>query len=273
MTTKSIAALITLLACIFICPAVATAQSRDVVMSAIINGQDVSATSASNPVRLEPGESADIAVELTNRGTEPVTVRNVHMSGRVVGLTFFSYATSVHLTVQPGATDTLRYQLDLIGLDGQATGLIGGAVTVTDAQGDPIASIPMVTDVRGSLISVYGLFGIVLVILTALALIDAALALARHRLSQNRWQRGLRLLAPGVGIGLVIAFTASVARLWVPNTGLWLVLAGLTAAVFFALGYFSPTPPEDDEEGLDEEDEALSDADTQLGMSTDEFGR
>ena len=137
----------------------------------------------------------------------------------MVGLTSFSYATTVQFTVQPGATDTLRYQLDLIGLDGQATGLIGGALTVRDAAGDPISSIPMVTDVRGSLISVYGLFGIALVVLTGLALLDAALAVAKHGLSHNRWQRGLRLLAPGVGIGLVLAFSASVARLWVPNTG------------------------------------------------------
>ena len=177
--------------------------------------------------------------------------------------------TTVQFTVQPGAPDTLRYQLDLIGLDGQATGLIGGALTVRTAAGDPISSIPMVTDVRGSLISVYGLFGIALVVLTGLALLDAAFAVAKHRFSHNRWQRGLRLLAPGVGIGLVLAFSASVARLWVPNTGLWLVLAGLTAVVFFALGYFSPTPHDDDEDDLDEDD----DADTELGVSADESDR
>ena len=40
------------------------------------------------------------------------------------------------------------------------------------------------------------------------------------RLSANRWRRGLRLLTPGIGIGLVLVFSASVARWWVPRTEL-----------------------------------------------------
>ncbi|WP_102146044.1 hypothetical protein [Mycobacterium hubeiense] len=273
MGSKSIAAtLIALLVCAFVGTATVAAQPATVTMSATVNGQDVGAASAADPLRLQPGESVEVAVEVANNGTEAVEVRRVELSGRVVGLTFFNYATAVQLTVEPGATDTLRYRLDLFGLEGQATGLIGGELSVADAAGDTVASIPTVTDVRGSLISVYGLFGIALVVLTALALLDAALAVAKHRLSENRWQRGLRLLAPGVGIGLVVAFSASVARLWVPSTGLWLVLAGLTAAVFFTLGYFSPTPQgeEEEDEELDEDEDL--DADT-MQAPTDEFGR
>jgi hypothetical protein len=71
----------------------------------------------------------------------------------------------------------------------------------------------------------------------------------------------MRLLTPGVGIGLVLAFGASIARLWVANLGLWLVVAGLTTTLLFALGYFSPTPEEKDEfdedEEFDEEDDDL----------------
>lgn len=282
MTSKSIAALIALFACAFVGIPAAVAQPTGVSLSATVNGQDVGAASRSDPLRLDPGESVEVAVELTNNGHVAVSLRRVELAGRVLGLTFFSYATTVALTVEPGSTDTLRYQLDLIGLEGQATGLIGAALTVTDGAGDPIALIPTVTDVRGSLISVYGLFGIALLVLTVLALLDAALALARHRLSQNRWQRGLRLLTPGVGVGLVLAFSASVGRWWVPDTGLWLVVAGLTAAVFFALGYFSPTPlPEeefDEEEELedgemfdeDADRDAPPDADT---LSAKDFGR
>ncbi len=237
----------------FLATAVAAAQDS-VTMSATVGGTDVS---TGEPVRLEPGETVEVAVELTNAGNAAVDIRRVELSGSVLGLTFFQYSTGVQFTVEPGSTDTLRYQLDLYGLDGQATGLMGGELKVTDGDGDTIASIPMVSDIRGSLVSVYGLFGIVLTVLTVLALLDVILAVARHRLSENRWQRGLRLLAPGVGIGLVVAFSASVARLWVPETGLWLVLAGLTAAVFFALGYFSPTPDHDDE--LDDDLEDLED--------------
>lgn len=64
-----------------------------------------------------------------------------------------------------------------------------------------------------------------------------------------------------------------------PDTGLWLVSAGLTAAVFFGLGYFSPTPDDldgddelDDDNLDDEEDGALSDAETGQ-FRTGEFGR
>jgi hypothetical protein len=118
-----------------------------------------------------------------------------------------------------------------------------------------VASVSTVTDVRGSLMSVYGLFGIALVVLTALALVDSAFAIARRRLSANRGKRGLRLLAPGLGIGLILAFSASVARLWVPNTGQWLIIAAITAAAFFTLGYLSPTTEPADDEPLADDDE------------------
>ena len=90
---------------------------------------------------------------------------------------------------------------------------------------------------------------------------------ARHKDSQNRWRRGLRMLTPGIGIGLVLAFTASVARWWVPSTHVWLLTAGITAATFFVLGYFSPTPDEDDDDveaGPDEDND-----DTAVVAATD----
>ena len=60
----------------------------------------------------------------------------------------------------------------------------------------------------------------------------------------------------------MLAFSASVARVWVPSTGLWLRLAGLTAAGFFLLGYLSPAPNDHDEDLLDDDlddDEDLDD--------------
>ena len=104
--------------------------------------------------------------------------------------------------------------------------------------------------------------------LTALALVDATIGIARHRLSANRWRRGLRLLAPGIGIGLVLMFSASVARLWVSDTAQWLLLAGLTASVFFAIGYFAPVPGDDD--GDEEIDvDVLTDADEDIDVDED----
>ena len=259
-TIAMVAMVVAMAVCALFGAGTATAQTGAVTMSATVNGQDVATANGSEPLRLEPDGWADVAVKLTNNGAEAVDVRRVNLSGRVLGLTFFSYATTVDLTIAPGATDTLRYRLDLTDLDGQATGLMGANLVVTDANRTTIAELSTVTDVRGSLMSVYGLFGIAIAVLTALAVLDTALALAKNRLSMNRWQRGLRFLGPGVGIGLVLVFSASVARLWVPDLGLWLVVAGLTAAVSFALGYFSPTPVDDDDDDFDDEpdDEALA---------------
>jgi multisubunit Na+/H+ antiporter MnhG subunit len=179
----------------------------------------------------------------------------------VLGLTLFSFATGVELTVPPGASGTVHYQLDLNDLKHQATGLIDTELIVRNHARDQVAVVHMVADVRGSLWSVYGLLGLALLVLTALATVDAAIAIARHKDSQNRWRRGLRLLTPGIGIGLVLAFSASVVRWWVPSTRLWLLVAGVTAVAFFVLGYFSPTPENEDEDeddvqvGPDDDDE------------------
>jgi hypothetical protein len=237
----------------------AAAQSDTVTMSASVDGRDIASASINDPLPLEPGRAANVSVELTNGTSEPVVIRRIVLRGKVLGLTFFTYASSLDFTVAPASTGVLTYRLDLTDLGAQATGLIKGELSAIDSTGVPVASVRTITDVRGSLISVYGLFGIALVVLTALGLVDAALAIARRRLSTNRWKRGLRLLAPGVGIGLILAFTASVARLWVPDTGQWLLIAALTAAGFFALGYLSPTPEDD---SLSDDDFEEFDGDT-----------
>ncbi|MFX0573622.1 hypothetical protein [Nocardia nepalensis] len=241
------ALLLGMLAALF--AAQAAARPRGVDMSATIDDHDIAETSDAKPLRLHPNSAVSMAIALTNNTDAAVHIRRVDLAGHVLGLNFFSYSTAVELSIAPGKSDALKYRLDLTGLDGQATGLIGADLAVIGDDGRRVASIPLDTDVRGSLRSVYGLFGIALAVLTMLAIADSALAIARHRLSTNRWQRGLRLLAPGVGIGLVFGFTASVARWWVPDTGLWLTVAAVAAAVGFLLGYCSPTP----EVGTDED--------------------
>ncbi|ELB89437.1 hypothetical protein Rwratislav_29494 [Rhodococcus wratislaviensis IFP 2016] len=228
------------------------AAAQPVLMSATINGQDIATADLENPVRLDPQGSADVSVTITNDSTDPLNVSAIHLSGNVLGLSFFAYHTSVALAVETGATETVNYVLDLTGLDGQATGLINGNVAVIDDSGATLADLSTVTDVRGSVVSVYGLFGLALAILTVLAIVDVALAIARGRLPLNRWRRGLRLLTPGIGIGLVLVFTLSVARVWVPTTERWITVAAAFAVGFFVLGYLTPTPAEDDED--DDED-------------------
>jgi hypothetical protein len=253
MRRQWIAAAMITLAAGFAGSAVAHAVNDQVTATATVNGQDVGSATASAPLRLDPGTPANVAVNVTNNGSQPVVIKRVELAGNVLGLSFFKYVASTELTVQPGTTGTLSYPLDLADLDTQATGLIRGDVTVADGAGQAIATVPTVTDVRGSLWSVSGLFGLSLIVFTALALFGVARAVARHRLPENRWKRGLRFLLPGIGIGLVLGFTAAVFRLWAPTTSVWVAAAGICAAVFFAIGYFLPTGGDMDDDQADDE--------------------
>lgn len=218
------------------------------IESATVNNHDVGSSTPSEPIQLVPGEYVDVSLRVVNRGPRAIEVKHVEVTGRVLGLVFFNYVAAISLEVAPGTVGTVTFRPELSGLRGQATGLMRGDVAVTDAHENRLASTPMVSDVRGSLISVYGLFGLALLVLTALASLDAGIAIARQRLSENRLLRGLRLLTPGIGVGMLLLFTASAFRLWVPTTQVWLTIAALTAAAFFAAGYFSPTPSAGDED-------------------------
>ena len=173
---KVIALVIAMLFCAFAGMSTAAAQSG-VSASATINGHNVNGSNASDPVQLRPGKPADVAIELTNDGSTPVQVTEVELAGRVLGLSFFTYATTVDFAVQPGSRETLRYQLNLTGLRGQATGLMGGQLILRGAYGETVATMPVVTDVRGSLLSVYGVFGVALVVLPYLRSSTPQLAL------------------------------------------------------------------------------------------------
>jgi len=222
-------------------------------LTATIGGRPLARSSESHPIRLSPTKPATVVVRVVNLSTAPVVVRTVRLEGRVAGLTFFAYDTSVDLDVRPGQSTSLQYVLDLQGLQGQATGLIPGSIRLLDAHDHLIASESMVSDVRGSINSVYGLFGLGLLLLTAFAVIAALLALARHRLSQNRWLRAARFLTPGLGLGLVLVFTLSAFRVWVPSTSRWIEMVLVCGGAFFVVGYLTPTPV--DERELDEPDD------------------
>lgn len=239
--------------------AVAQPESAEsLTASATIDGHDVALAATDRPLTLNPNKRVDCVVNVTNHGQNPVEILDVQLVGRVLGLTFFSYETTIDVTVEPGASNTLQYQLDFTDLKRQAIGLMGSELVIRDQDRHAVVVVPTVTDVRGSLLSVYGVFGIAMLALTVLALVDAAIAIARRKGPVNRFSRALRLLTPGIGIGLVLAYTASVVRWWVPRTGLWLLVAGITAALFFALGYFFwPTP----EHARADDDTELDDAD------------
>ncbi len=219
-----------------------------VTVTGRVDGQPLGQSSQNRPVKLFPRLDSVLEINVTNGGPDPVEIRKVRLQGQVIGLTFFEYDTSVSMTVAPGSTETRRLAIDLSGLDGQATGLIPGTIKVLDDRRHVLAQQNGVLDVRGSLRSVYGLFGLGVAFLTALSFLGALVGLARHRLPLNRWRRGLRFLTPGLGLGLVVNFTLSATRVFVPEIGRWLTLTALCAAIFFGLGYLTPTPDQEQDE-------------------------
>ncbi|HXW32551.1 MAG TPA: hypothetical protein VEJ21_05600 [Acidimicrobiales bacterium] len=233
----------------------APAGTGRVVLAASIDGHALSRTGESRPLRLEPDRPATVTLAVTDNGTRPVTVSTVVLDGKVIGLTFFSYETSVALLVPAHSRDTLSYSLDLSALTGQATGLVPASLTLLGPSRNVLAGQTTTVDVRGSLISVYGLFGLAALVLTVLAVLGVLAAAAWHRLPANRLLRALRFVPAGVGVGLVLVFALSAFRVWAPSNGHSLVLVLVCLAVAFGVGFLSPTPLLPEEEA--EEDEYL----------------
>ncbi|WP_435590955.1 hypothetical protein [Nocardia sp. bgisy118] len=254
---KTLGIFIALVVFSVLAPASAPAQAAadSVGLAVRINGRDIATATEADPIRLDPNGSAAVDVDVTNEGNDPVTVRRIELSGQVAGLTLYSFSTSVNLTVLPKSTGRLSYSLEMSGLAEQATGLISGSVTAFDSGNTVLGSTATVTDVRGSLHSVYGLFGLALLVLTLVAIADAALMVARHRMAANRWQRGMRLMGPGLGIGLVLVFSLSALRFWVPSAERWVLVALVVTGGFFVLGYLTPTPTTAEEEAAEREEE------------------
>jgi hypothetical protein len=216
-----------------------------VAFTARIDGRPVAEATERQPLRLSPKRPLVLELVITNRTSQPLQIRTVRLTGRVVGLTFFGYETTVGINVGAGATVTRQFSLDLAGLRGQATGLLPASVSLLDPRRDRIAGTSFVADVRGSLLSVYGVFGLALTVATALSIGGAVLALSRNQLPLNRLRRGLRFLPGGVGIGLSVVFTLSALRVFVARGSRWVPIVAVAAAILFAVGYLTPADEEE----------------------------
>lgn len=219
-----------------------------------LGGVEVTTATSNAPVRLSPNEGTELLVKIVNTGAAPIQIDAVRLEGKVIGLPFFSYRTTVKMTLQPGEEGTRSIPLDLSELGGQATGLIPSRLSLLGPGPDRqvLATQPFVVDVRGSLWSVYGLFGLMVAALTALLTIGVAVSLARRQLPANRWQRAMQFLPAGLGLGFTVTFTLSATRVLSPSAELWVPLVLGCGALAFVLGYLSPGP----EESLDPEAEA-----------------
>ena len=180
-------------------------------------------------------------------------ISTVRFSGAVMNLPLFSYDSAVALTVPPGDTRSLSFPVSTTGVGGEATGLVVATLTLFGSNGTQVASQTIVTNVHGSLDSIYGLFGLAVLVLTVSSLLLALLAMARHTLPQNRWLRGVRFLVPGFGVGLVLTFTLAVFEVFTPGPGHWLPVLIVTTATGFAVGYLTPAPNEEELDDYDDD--------------------
>jgi hypothetical protein len=224
-------------------------------LNATINRTNLARATEARPVQIIPGKPITIALVVRNGTTSPISVGSVNFEGRVAGLTFFSFDTLVRFDVPAGQSKSLAYILDTTSLKGQTTGLVPCSLSLSTASGQLIASQALVSYIKGSIISVYGLFGLGILVLTVLGFIEALLALAHGRLPLNRWRRGIRFLIPGFGVGAILVFSLSAFGEWLPSNGHWFVILAVFGAAGFVIGYLTPTPPVPGEEDEDEEEE------------------
>jgi len=216
------------------------APAGEVTIDATVDGKPV----GKGELLLDPERSSQIGITVHNGADTIQHVKTVRVSGSALALTFFAYDTIVPFDVPPKQSVTRTFTLDLADLGSQAIGLLPTEVAVVDTNRDVLVSVGATGDVRGSMWSVYGVFGLAVLVLTALSWAGALLALARHRLPANRWQRAMRFLPAGIGTGLVAVISLSVLRLMAPSPVAEIPFILVAAAAALVLGYLTPHPAE-----------------------------
>ncbi|MFD4675920.1 hypothetical protein ACFWNN_39780 [Lentzea sp. NPDC058450] len=193
---------------------------------------------------LDPAQTAKVSITVRNNTNTVQRVKTVRISGSALALTFFSYDTTVPFDVPARSSETRSFPMEPTDLGAQALGLLPVEFEVIDTSRETIASVETTGDVQGSLWSVYGAFGLGVLILTALSWAGALIALGRRRLPANRWQRAMRFLPAGIGTGLVAVISLSVLRLVAPSPTAEIPFIVGAAAAAFVLGYLTPHPGE-----------------------------
>lgn len=244
--------LTTLTAALLVLIAPPAAAQDAVDASVALDGRDVDTLDINDPLVLQADEPVEVALDVTNPSAESVTVRSVRLRSNVIGLTFLAYETRIDLEVPADGSNDVIFDLDLLDLRSQATGLLPAEVELLDAERDILVARDLTVDVQGSFTSVYGTFGVVILVVTLVGLGLGLFRLATGRLPANRWSRGLQFAAPGLGLGLVAAIGLSTLRIFSPRPGLWGTLLVGGTVIGFVLGYLTPTPSR--EEVVDLED-------------------
>jgi hypothetical protein len=221
----------------------APARAADgVSFSATLNDRPVDRIDSNNPLTMRPQDELRVSVAIRNDTSAPVEVRSVKVDGRVLNMSFFLYNTRIDRTIEPGETGRANVGIDISDLSEQATGLLPARIQLLDRDRNVLAEHIFPVDVRGSLTSTYGLFGILVAIITLLLLATALIRLAMRQLPENRWFRATRFAVPGIGIGMTLTFTLSALRVLVPGGSSWLAFIVVGGLVGLAVGFFTPGP-------------------------------
>ncbi len=231
-----------------------SAQGEDGVLTftATVDERDVAGAGSGDPVRLDPRSQTELALEITNPTDQDVVVRRVRLFGEMMSLTLVAYDVTVELPVDAGETESLLIPIEFVDLDRQATGLLRGGLSLFGEDRELLARQEFVMDVRGSVNSVVGLFGIFVAVATGLAIVGIALAVSRRTLGPNRVRRGARFAFVGLGIGLTLVISLAAFRIVALSGSVWLPMLVIPSAFGFALGYVSPGALAIEEDEIDE---------------------
>ncbi|GAA2691947.1 MULTISPECIES: hypothetical protein [Actinosynnema] len=226
-----------LLCGMFLAGAPALAQGDTATMTASVDGQQFS----DNRLVLDPSGSRKVTVTVHNGSAETRQARVIRLSGGAFGLEFFSYETTVPFEV-PGRTSVTRaFVLDMAGLEGKATGLVPVRLELLDDRREVIASRGSTADVRGSVLSVYGVAGLVLLVLAVAAWSAALWAMVKGVLPPRRSRRALQFVPAGLATGFAAVVWSSVLRVLTPEP----VAAGAVVVVLvvaaMVVGYLAPS--------------------------------
>jgi hypothetical protein len=229
------------------------AGADDVVtIEGTLDGRPLAEAGPDNPVPIDPNERVMLDLTVTNTGTDPVTIGHVRLVGSMLGITFLGYDVTTDFDLDAGETRSITVPVDLFDLDGQGHGFLRTDVRVHTPDREQLGSTGFATDIRGRPLSTMGLFAILLLVLTVGTAVANFVTLARRRLPESAFLRGLRFAVTGLGFGLLLAVAFSVLRIFpLPSTS-WVPMVVIPTLIGFALGYLSPGPDVDDDEHDDD---------------------
>jgi len=222
-------------------------QRSDVTFAAALDGQRLDLSSSGDPIVLDPDRSSVLALVIRNNTGLPLTVRQVPLRGKAVGITLLAYDVTINAFIQPGDGTKLNVPVEFVDLGQQADGLLPATLRLISSDRSELASRDFTVDVRGSPMSLMTVFTLVVAIATGVSIAAIWIAIGRRRLQRTRWRRGLRFALVGAGVGVTLTLFLAELLLVTPKGAVWIPLLVIPTGGAFLLGWFSPGPLEDEE--------------------------